>query len=177
MPTSSAIGVSHHQREKLNIFDWLFHTLSAGDVSITACTSAVHNNALMQRQCNRPALRNSVRQYIGIKALYLSHVKFCGIDAVREMLSSAKLSLCPWHACSLRTTGFPYVALLAFSGARTKLIAAIEGRTSASQLLGVLQQAVGDHEGHLAVEQADANERVGSCQACSWELSHREGCC
>ena len=52
------------------------------------------------------------------------------------------------------------MALLAFSGARTKLIAAVEGRTSAGQLQTVLQQAVAAHEGHLAVEQADANERV-----------------
>ena len=67
------------------------------------------------------------------------------------------------HACSLRTTGFPYVALLAFSGSRTKLIAAVEGLSSASQLQVMLQQAVGEHEGHLAVEQADANERVCCC--------------
>lgn len=62
--------------------------------------------------------------------------------------------------CSLRTTGYPYVALLAFSGNRTKLIVTVEGRTSASQLQAALQQAVAVHEGHLAVEQADANERV-----------------
>ena len=52
------------------------------------------------------------------------------------------------------------MALLAFSGARTKLIAAVEGTTSASRLEAVLQQAMGQHEGHLAAEQADANERV-----------------
>jgi hypothetical protein len=52
------------------------------------------------------------------------------------------------------------VALLAFSGSRTQLVAAVEGATSASRLLGVLQQAVNDHGGHLAAEQADANERV-----------------
>ena len=52
------------------------------------------------------------------------------------------------------------MALLAFSGARTKLIAAVEGMTSASRLEAVLQQALGQHEGHLAAEQADANERV-----------------
>ena len=64
------------------------------------------------------------------------------------------------RACSLRTTGYPYVALLAFSGNRTKLIVTVEGRTSTSQLQTALQQAVAAHEGHLAVEQADANERV-----------------
>ncbi len=52
------------------------------------------------------------------------------------------------------------MALLAFSGNRTKLIVTVEGRTSASQLQAALQQAVAAHEGHLAVEQADANERV-----------------
>ena len=57
-------------------------------------------------------------------------------------------------------TGYPYCALLAFSGTRTQLIAAVEGCASAARLLGVLQQAVSDHGGHLAVEQADANERV-----------------
>lgn len=62
--------------------------------------------------------------------------------------------------CSLRVTGYPYVALLAFSGSRTQLIAAVEGPTPAARLLAVLQQAVNDHGGHLAVEQADANERV-----------------
>ncbi len=67
--------------------------------------------------------------------------------------------------CSLQTTGYPYVAVLAFSGARTKLIAAVEGRQSASQLQTVLQQAVGAHEGQMAVEQADANERV--CHYCT----------
>ena len=67
------------------------------------------------------------------------------------------------YACSLRTTGYPYVALLAFSGSRTKLIAATEGLSSASQLQAMLQQAAGEHEGHLAVEQADANERVCFC--------------
>ncbi|KAK9918295.1 hypothetical protein WJX75_002911 [Coccomyxa subellipsoidea] len=60
---------------------------------------------------------------------------------------------------SLRVTGYPYCALLAFSGARTQLIAAVEGCAGATRLLGVLQQAVSDHGGHLAVEQADANER------------------
>ena len=57
------------------------------------------------------------------------------------------------------------MALLAFSGARTKLIAAVEGLTSASRLEAVLQQALGQHEGHLAAEQADANERV-CCLLC-----------
>ena len=59
-----------------------------------------------------------------------------------------------------------------FSGSRTKLIAAVEGMTNASQLEAVLQQAVGQHEGHLAMEQADANERVSclsvrSCCICT----------
>jgi hypothetical protein len=75
---------------------------------------------------------------------------------------------------SLRVTGYPYCALLAFSGARTQLIAAVEGCAGATRLLGVLQQAVSDHGGHLAVEQADANERV--CMRCPmvicvWHLS------
>ncbi|EIE19724.1 UBX-domain-containing protein [Coccomyxa subellipsoidea C-169] len=60
---------------------------------------------------------------------------------------------------SLRVTGYPYCALLAFSGTRTQLTAAVEGCPGAARLLGVLQQAVSDHGGHLAVEQADANER------------------
>ena len=59
------------------------------------------------------------------------------------------------------------MALLAFSGPRTKLIAAVEGLTSAVQLEAVLQQAVGQHEGHLAMEQADANERV-CCLSFPW---------
>lgn len=57
-------------------------------------------------------------------------------------------------------TGYPYVALLAFSGARTQLMTAVEGCADAGRLLGVLQQAASDHGTHLAVEQADANERV-----------------
>ncbi len=67
------------------------------------------------------------------------------------------------NACSLRTTGYPYVALLVFTGTRTKVIAAMEGLSNARQLQAMLQQAVGEHEGHLAVEQADANERVCCC--------------
>ena len=88
-----------------------------------------------------------------------------GVGHAKDMLNNAAPPRRFWHACSLRTTGYPYVALLAFSGTRTKLIAALEGRTSAEQLQSVLQQAVSAHEGHLAVEQADANERVCCCFA------------
>lgn len=126
-------------------------------------------------------------------------------------------SLLIW-SCSLRVTGYPHCALLAFSGTRTRLIAAVEGAVRPARLLQVgiaafsllftifqwkgqvklwirqgklrmgcahrptgrpakdggpleeltsgtvagqvLRQAVDQHSGHLAVEQADAHERV-----------------
>ncbi len=89
--------------------------------------------------------------------------RMCQILTIRQTRLScpfARLTFDECVCCSLRVTGYPYCALLAFSGTRTQLTAAVEGCPGAARLLGVLQQAVSDHGGHLAVEQADANERV-----------------
>ena len=40
---------------------------------------------------------------------------------------------------SLRVTGYPHCALLAFSGTRTRLIAAVEGAVAPARLLQVRQ--------------------------------------
>lgn len=61
---------------------------------------------------------------------------------------------------SLGASSYPYCALLAFSGSRTQLIAAIQGTRSPEALLAALRHAVDRHGSHLAVEQADHNQRV-----------------
>lgn len=60
---------------------------------------------------------------------------------------------------SLGASSYPYCALLAFSGSRTQLIAAIQGTRSPEALLAALRHAVDRHGSHLAVEQADHNQR------------------
>ena len=55
---------------------------------------------------------------------------------------------------------YPYVALLAFSGARSRLIAAAEGHFTAEALLPVLREAQEQQSIHLLAEQVEHNERV-----------------
>ena len=57
-------------------------------------------------------------------------------------------------------TSYPYTALLAFSGPRTRLIAFAEGSHTPQQLLPMLQEAQEQHSIHLVAEQAEHNERV-----------------
>ena len=63
-------------------------------------------------------------------------------------------------AQGLRVRTYPYVGLLAFSGSRTRLIAAAEGCFMAEALLPILQEAQEQQAVHLVAEQAEQNERV-----------------
>ncbi|EFN56883.1 hypothetical protein CHLNCDRAFT_144534 [Chlorella variabilis] len=62
-------------------------------------------------------------------------------------------------ASSLRVAGYPYVALLAFSGPRTRLITCVEGRMAPAQLQEVLQAGLADHGALLWQEQAERQQR------------------
>jgi len=56
---------------------------------------------------------------------------------------------------------YPTVALLAYSGSRTQLIACVQGYCPLEQLLAVLATAVSEQGAVLVVERADREERVG----------------
>ncbi|KAF8073204.1 PUX10 [Scenedesmus sp. PABB004] len=59
----------------------------------------------------------------------------------------------------LNVTTYPAVALLAFSGARTKLVVAAQGALRAQQLLGALRRAVEEHGVLLDAERLEREER------------------
>lgn len=60
----------------------------------------------------------------------------------------------------LNISTYPCVALLAFSGARTKLVAAAQGRVRAPQLLAALHRAVDEQGMLLLAERLEREERV-----------------
>jgi hypothetical protein len=55
---------------------------------------------------------------------------------------------------------YPCVALLAFSGQRTKLVALVQGRVRAPELLAALRRAVDEQGMLLMAEQLEQEERV-----------------
>jgi len=63
-------------------------------------------------------------------------------------------------AGSLRATGYPFVALLAFSGARTRLVASSQGAAAPGQLAAALKRAADEHGASLVAEQAEHRERA-----------------
>jgi hypothetical protein len=60
----------------------------------------------------------------------------------------------------LHVTTYPCVALLAYPGARTKVVACLQGRFTAAQLLTALRRAVEEHGVLLATERLQQEERV-----------------
>lgn len=60
----------------------------------------------------------------------------------------------------LNVSTYPCVALLAFSGTRTKLVAAAQGSVQPQQLLSVLRRAVDEQEVMLTAERLEQEERV-----------------
>lgn len=60
----------------------------------------------------------------------------------------------------LNVSTYPCVALLAFSGSRTKLVAAAQGKVSPQQLLAALRRAVDEQEVMLTAERLEREERV-----------------
>ena len=82
--------------------------------------------------------------------------------------------MCPQLSQGLKVQAYPYVALLAFSGARTRLIAAAEGHFTAEALLPVLRDAQEQQAIHLLAEQVEHNERVCLLvQACIGRLGFK----
>ena len=73
---------------------------------------------------------------------------------LRELCVTSQL------AASLGASTYPYVALLAFSGARLRLIAAVEGPLPPGELAATLASAAEEHGAELVAEQAEASERV-----------------
>lgn len=64
----------------------------------------------------------------------------------------------------LNVSTYPCVALLAFSGSRTKLVAAAQGNVRPQQLLTALRRAVDEQEVMLTAERLEQEERVSwSC--------------
>lgn len=61
-------------------------------------------------------------------------------------------------ASSLRVTGFPYCALLAFSGPRTRLLGAVEMAVTADELSQVLVATAVEHGGLLWEERAQREQ-------------------
>jgi len=61
---------------------------------------------------------------------------------------------------SLRAAAYPYCALLAFSGARTRLLTCVEGSIGPEALTEVLQAALLEHGGFLVQERLQRQQRV-----------------
>lgn len=61
---------------------------------------------------------------------------------------------------SLRVRSYPYTALLAFSGSRTRLMTAAEGCFAPLGLLPLLQQAQDSQSSTLVAEQIEQTEQV-----------------
>jgi hypothetical protein len=57
-------------------------------------------------------------------------------------------------------TTYPCVALLAFPGSRTKVVACVQGRFGAPQLLAALRRAAEEHGVLLTAERLQHEERV-----------------
>lgn len=76
----------------------------------------------------------------------------------------------------LNISTYPCVALLAFSGSRTKLVAAAQGKVRVQQLMAALQRAVEDQGMLLMAEQLEQEERVSSV-ICMVQMSMAGGCC
>jgi FAS-associated factor 2 len=72
----------------------------------------------------------------------------------------------------LNVSTYPCVALLAFSGSRTKLVAAAQGNVQAQQLLAALRRAVEEQEVMLTAERLEQEERVSMLftETLLWEL-------
>lgn len=70
----------------------------------------------------------------------------------------------------LNVSTYPCVALLAFSGSRTKLVAAAQGNVQPQQLLAALRRAVDEQEVMLTAERLEQEERVSS--RLSWRQAH-----
>ncbi|KAI8474966.1 MAG: hypothetical protein J3K34DRAFT_456563 [Monoraphidium minutum] len=62
-------------------------------------------------------------------------------------------------ASRLHVTTYPCVALLAYPGARTKVVACLQGRFAGPQLLAALRRAADEHGVLLAAERAQHEER------------------
>jgi len=62
----------------------------------------------------------------------------------------------------LNISTYPAVVLLAFSGTRTKLVAAAQGLVSQQQLLAVLRRVVEEQGMMLTAERLEREERVGA---------------
>lgn len=62
----------------------------------------------------------------------------------------------------LSISTYPCIALLAFSGTRTKLVAAAQGKVRPQQLMAALQRAVNDQGLLLMAERLEQEERVSS---------------
>lgn len=60
----------------------------------------------------------------------------------------------------LNVSTYPCVALLAFSGSRTQLVAAAQGAVQPGQLLAALRRAVDEQEVMLTAERLEQEERV-----------------
>lgn len=72
----------------------------------------------------------------------------------------------------LNVSTYPCVALLAFSGSRTQLVAAAQGAVQPGQLLAALRRAVDEQEVMLTAERLEQEERVslkggGACAVLS----------
>lgn len=59
----------------------------------------------------------------------------------------------------LGATGFPYMCLLAYSGARLQLVSSIEGHLSPGEVIRVMQQAV-DEQGALMVAEGVERDQI-----------------
>jgi hypothetical protein len=77
------------------------------------------------------------------------------------------------NACRLNVSTYPCVALLAFSGQRTKLVALVQGRVRAPELLAALRRAVDEQGMLLMAEQLEQEERVSGVSSDDGV----DGCC
>jgi hypothetical protein len=72
---------------------------------------------------------------------------------------------------------YPCIALLAFSGQRTKLVALVQGRVRAPELLAALRRAVDEQGMLLMAEQLEQEERVRLAGCCPADVALMHSAC
>ncbi len=77
-------------------------------------------------------------------------------------------------ASRLNVSTYPSLALLAYSGSRTKLVMAVQGRVAREQLLLAMARAVEDQGALLVAERVERQELVSSCAVPDEQLAAKQ---
>lgn len=94
------------------------------------------------------------QQMLAIIHLPVDLIRLCLREYLREFVQQL--------STRLGATGFPFMCLLAYSGARLQLVTSVEGRLSTREVLQVLQQALDDQGALMIAERVERDQRVST---------------